>query len=50
MDVFRKELEDETSRECFLGWQYLLAEAVMITGGKKKKKKPKTRPVFSCRK
>lgn len=36
MDVFRKELEDETFRECFLGWQYLLAEAVMIMGGKKK--------------
>lgn len=37
MDVFRKELEDKTSRERFLGWQYLLAEAVMITGGKKNK-------------
>lgn len=38
MDVFRKELEGETSRERILGWQYLLAEAVMITGEKKNKK------------
>lgn len=38
MDVFRKELEGKTSREIFLGWQYLLAEAVMITGEKNKTK------------
>lgn len=37
MDVFRKELEGKISRESFLGWQYLLAEAVMIMDEKKKK-------------
>lgn len=37
LGVFRKDLEGKTSREIFLGWQYLLAEAVMIMVEKNKK-------------